>query len=342
MAFCLIRRLATHWFCPAKRTEIADAVKLGWIYDRRFLQHDTGRFHPECPDRLLAILEAVRQADLMHRLEPIEFHAATEEQLGLVHEPAYVHLVRLACDEGFEFIGSEDTRLCRWSFDVAALAAGGVLAACDAVVAERVPRVFCAVRPPGHHAEADRANGFCLFNHIALAAEYLVLRHGLQRVAIVDIDAHHGNGTQRIFESRSDVFYLSLHERPGSLAFPGTGEADEVGLGAGRNWTLNVPMDRGSGETQYRAAFEKLVVPALNAYRPDIILISAGFDALAWDRTSHLSLPPEAFGWMTRSLVAVAERFAKGRIVSVLEGGYNLNLLGSAVCWHLRSLLSRA
>ena len=314
-------------------------MKLGWIYDRRFLQHDTGRFHPECADRLVAILEAIEHADLMARFEPIEFRAATEEQLAVVHEPAYIALVRLACDEGFAFIGSEDTRLCRWSYDVAALAAGGVLAACDAVVAGRVPSAFCAVRPPGHHAEADRANGFCLFNHVALAAEHLVRHHEMQRVAIVDIDAHHGNGTQAIFESRSDVLYISLHEGSGSMAFPGTGEADEVGRDAGRGYTLNVPMNCGSREPDYRAAFAAQVIPALNDYRPELLLVSAGFDALAGDRVSHISLPPEAFGWMTRELVAVADDWAEGRIVSVLEGGYDLDHLGTAVCWHLRGLL---
>lgn len=314
-------------------------MKLGWIYDRRFLQHDTGPTHPEGPQRLESILAALHQADLLHRLEPLEFGAASPEVLALVHDPAYVHLVRLACDEGFTFIGSEDTRICRWSYDVAALAAGGVLAACHAVSEGRVLRAFCAVRPPGHHAESDRAQGFCLFNNVALAAEYFLRSRHVQRVAIVDLDVHHGNGTQRIFESRADVLYISLHERPGSLPFPGTGEADEIGAGEGMGYTLNIPLAPGSGESEYRAAFETRVIPTLAGYRPQILLISAGFDALAWDRVSQISLPPRAFAWMTQQLVRAAESSAEGRIVSVLEGGYDLDQLGDAVCYHIRALL---
>jgi acetoin utilization deacetylase AcuC-like enzyme len=284
--------------------------KLGWIYDRRFLQHITGDGHIECPERL-----------------------------ALVHEPAYVDLLRLACDEGFTWIGSPETCICRHSYEVAALAAGGVLAACDAVLAGCVRRAFCAVRPPGHHAEIDLAMGFCLFNHVALGAEHLIRKHGLSRVAIVDFDVHHGNGTQHFFEQRRDVFYISVHERPGSLPFPGTGEAAEIGHGTGEGFTLNVPLDRFSTEPHYRVALEQQILPAWDRYRPELLLVSAGFDALMWDDVSHVSLEPESFGWITELLVQAAERHAGGRLVSVLEGGYDRLNLGRAVIAHVRSLL---
>ena len=315
-------------------------TKLGWIYDRRFLDHDPGPSHVERPERLEVIVRALQRAGLLDAMDALPFQAATAEQLALVHDPAYVDLVRMMCDDGFTFIGSSDTCIGPRSYDVAALASGGVLAACDAVLEGRVRRAFCAVRPPGHHAEADQALGFCLFNHVAIAAEHLVRNHRVPRVAIVDFDVHHGNGTQHLFESRRDVFYVSLHERPGSLDFPGTGAAEERGSGAGEGYTLNVPLDRGSGDAEYRAAFEHQVLPALDWYRPEFILISAGFDALMWDRIAHLSLEPASYRWITQTLVRAAERHAGGRLVSVLEGGYDLANLGPAVAEHVRALMS--
>jgi acetoin utilization deacetylase AcuC-like enzyme len=315
-------------------------MRVGLVYDARFLQHATGDGHIECRERLEVIRATLAEAGLLDRLEQIPFAAASAEQLALVHEPAYVDLVRLACDEGFTFIGSRDTCICPHSYDVAALATGGVLAACDAVIAGRVQRAFCAVRPPGHHAERDQAQGFCLFNHVAIAAEHLLRRHGLSRVAIVDFDVHHGNGTQHCFESRSDVFYASVHERPDSIGFPSTGEAQETGYGAGAGYTLNVPLDRFSTEPQYRAALEDQIVPALDRYRPEFLLLSAGFDALMWDDVSHVSLEPDSFGWITDLLVEVAAWHAQGRVVSVLEGGYDRLHLGQAVVAHVRSLMA--
>ena len=314
---------------------------LGWVYDRRFLDHDPGPSHVERPERLEVIVRALQQAGLLDAMDALPFQAATAEQLALVHDAAYVGLVRMMCDDGFTWIGSSDTCLGPNSYDVAALACGGVLAACDAVMTGRVRRAFCAVRPPGHHAEADQALGFCLFNHVAVAAEHLVRNYQLSRVAIVDFDVHHGNGTQHIFESRRDVFYISLHERPDSLAFPGTGAADEIGRGDGQGYTLNVPLDRGSGETEYRAALDNRVLPALDAYRPQFVLLSAGFDALMWDRVAHLSLEPSSFRGITDRIVRVADRHSGGRLVSVLEGGYDLANLGRAVVEHVRGLVSR-
>ena len=313
---------------------------VGWVYDGRFLDHDPGPGHLERPERLEVVVQALQQAGLLDAMTALPFRAATAEQLERVHDPAYVDLVRMMCDDGFTFIGSRDTGINAHSYEVAALATGGVLAACDAVMAGRVRRAFCAVRPPGHHAEADQALGFCLFNHVAVAAEHLISRHGRTRVAIVDFDAHHGNGTQHTFEARREVFYVSLHERPGSLEFPGTGDASETGSGAGQGTTLNVPLDRGSGETEYRAALQQHVLPALDAYRPQFVLLSAGFDALMWDRAAHLSLEPSDYRWITDALVGVADRHCGGSLVSVLEGGYDLANLGSAVVEHVRGLVA--
>lgn len=309
------------------------------IYDRRFLDHDPGRAHPECPQRLAAVLDGLRSAGLAGRLRPISFRQAAADQLALVHEPAYVDLVRLMCDEGFTSIGSDDTRLCAKSYDVAALAAGGAMAACDAVMAGTARRAFCAVRPPGHHALADQAMGFCLFNNAAIAAEHLRRRHGLERVAIVDFDAHHGNGTQSVFESCASVLYVSIHERPGSIDFPGSGQADEVGTGPGRGYTLNVPLSRGAGDAEYRAAIEREILPALRRFRPEMLLLSAGFDALAADAISHLALEPESFGWITEQLLTAADHYTGGRVVSILEGGYALDCLGAAAARHVAALL---
>ena len=315
-------------------------MTVGWVYSRRFLDHDTGNVHPECPQRLQAIVEALEDAGLLERMQAIPFRQASTAELALVHDPAYVDVVRLMCDEGFTFIGSSDTCICPKSYDVAATAIGAVLAACDAVVAGKVERAFCAVRPPGHHAETDQALGFCIFNNVATGAEHLVRKHGLSRVAIVDFDVHHGNGTQHIFQSRRDVFYISIHERPGSLEFPGTGNFEETGLGPGRGFTLNVPLSWGSRESEYRSALENHVLPALDRYQPEFLLLSAGFDALAGDAISHVSLKPESFGWITQALVQAAQRYARGRLVSVLEGGYDLGTLGRAATAHVRALLA--
>ena len=293
----------------------------------------------ECPARLEVIVDALAEADLLSDMQPLRFSSATVEQLALVHDPAFVDIVRILCDEGFTFIGDAATSICESSFEVAALAAGGVLMACEAVMQGRIDRAFCAVRPPGHHAGTEQAMGFCLFNHVAVAAEHLVQQYGLERVAIVDLDAHHGNGTQNIFASRTDVFYVSLHERPESLPFPGSGHEYEVGSGVGRGSTLNVPLDRGCDAQGYLAALKKTVLPALETFEPEFLLLSTGFDALAWDDVSHLSLEPDAYGAITRPLVELADRYAQGRLVSVLEGGYNLSQLGPAVVAHVRELM---
>ena len=287
-----------------------------------------------------AILAAPEEAGLLPAAQPLTFPAASVAQLAMVHDPAYVEILQVLCQEGFTFMGDESTSICQASFDVAALATGSVLAACDAVLQRHVDRAFFAVRPPGHHASSDQAMGFCLLNHVAVAAEHLRREWHLARVAIVDLDAHHGNGTQQIFAERDDVLYVSIHERPESLPFPGSGYAHEVGLGAGRGTTLNLPLDRASGLQQYLKVLEFDVLPAVERFQPQCLLLSMGFDALAWDNTAHLSLEPADFGRITQPLVALADQTMEGRVISVLEGGYDLGHLGPAVVSHLQALLS--
>lgn len=313
-------------------------MRVGWVYDRYFLRHETGLSHPERPRRLDAIADALAAEGLLERLVLLKPHPASVEVLEWVHEPAYVGLVRLACEQGMTFLGDRQTPICPESYEVARLAVGGVLTACDAVMSGRIERAFCAVRPPGHHAGREQAGGYCLFNNVAVAAEYLIRRHGLGRVAIVDWDAHHGNGTQGLFHARDDVLFISLHESPGSL-YPGTGYEAETGRERGAGFTLNVPMRPGSGDAEYRQAFAERVVPRLDAYAPEFILVSAGFDAAAEERTTHLNLHPASYAWMTQALTAVAARHGRGGLVSVLEGGYDLPSLGRCAAAHVRTLL---
>jgi acetoin utilization deacetylase AcuC-like enzyme len=199
-------------------------------------------------------------------------------------------------------------------------------------------RAFAAVRPPGHHAERDYAMGFCLFNNVAVAAESLIHDHGLERVAIVDLDVHHGNGTQHAFEERDDVLYISVHEFPGTLPYPGSGYAEERGAGAGVGYTVNVPVEAGSGDEAYRGALGDKVLPALRGFGPQFILVSLGFDALETDLAAHLNLQPHSFRWISRLLAEAADQLCEGRLVSVLEGGYDLNRLGACAVEHVRGI----
>ncbi len=313
-------------------------ARVGWVYHDRFLEHRTGWSHPERPERLNAVREGLEAAGLLRRMVPLEFEEAPLEAIARVHDPAYIEIVEMACEKGFDWVGSLDTNISAESYRVARLAVGGVLKACDEIIAGRLDRAFCAVRPPGHHAERNRAMGFCLFNNVALAAEHLVRSHGLERVAIVDFDVHHGNGTQHFFEERSDVLFVSLHESPQFL-YPGTGWRSEIGRGEGEGYTINIPMPPGATDEDYIAAFDETVLPALEKHRPQCILVSAGFDAAGGESIAHLNLTEEAYREMTKRVVAVAERCCQGRVVSCLEGGYDLENLRRCASAHVRALL---
>ncbi|MGD2064724.1 MAG: histone deacetylase [Nitrospirota bacterium] len=306
---------------------------VGWIYSQRFLDHDTGA-HPESPERLRAIEAAVLGAAPPLDLVELTPRPAAREEIERIHGRAYVRSVEADCLKGRARL-DPDTVICHDSFGVAVLAAGAGLVAVDAAMSDGPPRSFCAVRPPGHHAEASRAMGFCLFNNVAIAAAHALAAHGLDRVAIVDWDVHHGNGTQHSFERDPRVLYASLHQSP---LYPGTGHAAERGQGDGTGTTINCPLPAGSGDEAYRLAFEEVVLPALATFRPQLLLLSAGFDAYRDDPLAGQAITADGFRWMGEQLAAVADAHCDSRLISLLEGGYNTAALGQLVVDHLRVL----
>jgi acetoin utilization deacetylase AcuC-like enzyme len=308
-------------------------MNVGWLYSDRFLDHDTG-YHPESADRLRAIEAAVREATPPLDLVELPPRPATREEVERIHGRAYLRAVEAACLKGQTHL-DPDTVICHDSFAVAMLAAGAGLVAVDAALDGGPRRSFCAVRPPGHHAEAARAMGFCLFNNIAIAAAHALEAHGLERVAIVDWDVHHGNGTQHSFEDQPRVLYASVHQYP---HYPGTGHHDERGIGTGVGTTVNCPLPAGSDDAAYRLAFEKTVLPTLDAFRPQLLLLSAGFDAYVEDPLAHAAVTDAGFRWMGMALRDVCEAHCDGRLISLLEGGYNTAALGRLVVDHLRIL----
>jgi len=296
------------------------------------LDHDPGRHHPESAARLRAVLDALADPEF-DRLERREAPEAALEDLLRVHPRPHVgRLMRAVPKSGHVGIDA-DTILSPASGLAALCAAGAVVAAVDAVVANEADNAFCAVRPPGHHAEPDRAMGFCLFNNIAVGALRAREAHGLQRIAVIDFDVHHGNGTQAAFEADNALFYASTHQSP---LYPGTGSVGETGVGN----IFNVPLRPMAGSTQFRAAMSERILPALDAFRPEFVLISAGFDAHRSDPLAQLLLDEEDYTWVTERLIEIADRHASGRLVSALEGGYDLPALGASVVAHVRALMS--
>jgi acetoin utilization deacetylase AcuC-like enzyme len=300
--------------------------RTGYVYDERYLRHDPGSWHPERPDRLKAVQKNLQEVGLTELMVPVQPYAAPLEWVERLHDPDYIRRFREACEKGRNIFEVPDCGICRESYEIALLAAGGVMAAADAVMAGEVDNAFCAVRPPGHHAERDRALGFCFFNNVALGAVYLLEKYGLERVAIVDWDVHHGNGTQHLFEADPRVFYLSLHEDP-QYCYPGTGYSRETGKGAGQSFTLNLPFPPRSGDEEYLEAFTKEGLPRLQKFAPQFLFVSAGFDAHQDDPLAHMKLSRHAYRQMGQMLLDLAQETAGGRLITVLEGGYNLEVL---------------
>jgi acetoin utilization deacetylase AcuC-like enzyme len=297
------------------------------------LEHDTGPWHPECPDRLRAVLRALEAEEFQSLLRE-QAPPATIEQLGRVHSDRYLNtILNLAPAPGESIALDPDTVFSAGSREAALRAAGGVVHAVDAVMAGWAGRAFVAVRPPGHHAERARAMGFCLFSNAAIAARHAQARWGVRRVAVVDFDVHHGNGTQDVFHDDPDLFYASSHQFP---CYPGTGTSAERGI-AGN--VVNVPLPPGADGTVFRAAWSGTILPALDRFAPEILIVSAGFDAHKADPLAQLRLETADFGWITEQLVQLATRHCAGRLVSVLEGGYDLDALAAAVALHVRILL---
>jgi acetoin utilization deacetylase AcuC-like enzyme len=295
--------------------------------------HDPGPGHPECPARLAAVgeaLEAPEFANLERRQAPL----CDPDRIALAHPRAYVEAVLSNIpNEGYAAFDG-DTVVSPGSGEAALRATGALVAAADAVMAGEAANAFCAVRPPGHHAEAARAMGFCLFNNVAVAAMHLRDRHGLRRIAVVDFDVHHGNGTQAIFWNEADFLFASTHQMP---LFPGSGSASETGC-AGN--IVNVPLAPFAGSVEFRKAMEREILPAVSEFAPEFLLVSAGFDAHKEDPLANLNFQDEDFAWVTRELVDLAGRHCGGRIVSTLEGGYNLSALGRGVAAHVRALMA--
>jgi acetoin utilization deacetylase AcuC-like enzyme len=313
----------------------------GLVFDPIYLRHLAGDTtgHPERPERLTAIMDGLEKAGLLSSLHRIAARRATEEELGLVHSPAYLALVQreLSHLQGFHELSTGDTLTSPDSFEAAHYAAGGVLNAVDAVMANQVKNAFCAVRPPGHHAGRDRGMGFCIYNNVAIAARYLQKVYKIRRVLIVDWDYHHGNGTQDTFYEDGSVFYFSTHAY-GYGVYPGTGSAAETGKGAGSGNILNVPLPPGAGDADILRAFQTKLVPAARKFKPDFILISAGFDSMRRDVLGQFDVTPEGFAAITRVVVGLADELCQGRIVSVLEGGYRLDGLADSVAAHVKVL----
>lgn len=295
------------------------------------LAHDTGPGHAERPERLTAVTEALREA-FADALDWQEAPCASRDQLLRAHVPSLLQTV-LETTTTQQLMLDPDTVLSPDSAEAALRAAGASIAAVDSVLAGEISRAFCAVRPPGHHATADTAMGFCLFNSVAVAALHALDAHGLARVAIIDFDVHHGNGTQAIFERDPRVLYLSSHQMP---LYPDTGFADERGVGN----ILNAPLPPGAGSEAFRAAWETQLLPALNAFNPQLLLLSAGFDAHRRDPLAQLQLEADDYAWLTGQLVAIADRHAQGRIVSLLEGGYDLQALRECSVAHVGALMA--
>jgi len=316
-------------------------MKTGLLLDERFERHDAGARHPERAERIRAISDGVQKAKLWRRVERIEPGDIEPELLHRVHTPEYVERLRDACRSGAPFIDVPDSRVCGASYDVARLAAGGVVRAAQRIAGGAIQRAFCAVRPPGHHAERERSMGFCLFNNVALATEWLRSEGGLRRLAIVDWDVHHGNGTQHTFEDDGDVLFVSLHGDPGTF-YPGTGFDDERGRGAGLGATLNIPMRAAAGEAEYRAAFDAQVIPALQQHAPEMILVSAGYDAHQSDPMAFARLSDDTFDWMLARVLDAADDMCAGRMLCVLEGGYDLGVLERCVPRQISLLLGES
>ncbi|MGD2109271.1 MAG: histone deacetylase [Phycisphaerae bacterium] len=313
-------------------------AKTGLTQNERFREHRTGAQNPETPERLAHIAAALADRGLAGACTPLDTTPVDMNLVRRIHNDVYLDRLKDACEKELPYIDMPDSGICRVSFDIARLAAGGVIHAVDAVMAGSVDNAFCAVRPPGHHAEQHLSMGFCLINNIAVAARHLTDDHGLSRVLILDWDVHHGNGTQHTFESDPRVLFVSLHGHP-AYVYPGTGHAHERGLGSGEGATLNVPMKPHSNDTTYRRAFDEKVLPAVDSFAPQFVLISAGFDAHRLDPLAPLDLETESYGWMTDAVVDVAKQHSAGRLVSILEGGYHLEALADSVALHLTRLL---
>ena len=309
----------------------------GLVISRDYAAHLTGAGHPERPDRVTAIVERLEADGLTARARVIAPRAATDEEILRCHAADYLRIVTEDVADGLDRLSTGDTPLSPRSLDIARLAAGGVIAAVDEVAAGRVRNAFAVVRPPGPHATPAKGMGFCLFDNVAIAARHAQVKHGLRRVLVADWDVHHGNGTQDMFYEDGSVLFFDTHQHP---RYPGTGRADETGRGAGAGLTINCPFPAGAGRAEIVGAFREKLAPAADAFRPDLVLVSAGFDSRAGDPLGDFRLTDDDFAELTGMVMEIADRHCDGRLVSTLEGGYALEGLASAVAAHVRALMA--
>jgi len=313
--------------------------KTGFLHDERYQLHLTGDYHPEMPERLNRVYRGIKEAGLLEKLIQIKASRADMKWIEQVHDERYILRFEAACLSGKSMFDSPDNQMCFDTYETALLAVGGILDAAGRVMEGKLDNAFCAVRPPGHHAEGAKAMGFCYFNNVAVAARYLQNHYAVQRVGIIDFDVHHGNGTQAIFEQDPNVYYYSIHEHP-SFAYPGTGREFEYGSAAGQGFTKNTPVLPGKGDDEYKRLIKKDLIPAIDEFKPEVILVSAGFDAHEDDEMSGIKLSTEGFSWIMQRIVELGRRHSNGRIISVLEGGYSLERLPELAADHVGILLN--
>jgi acetoin utilization deacetylase AcuC-like enzyme len=309
--------------------------QIGFISGQVFLEHKPGEFHPERPERLQAIESHLKTTGLWNQLKHYPPISSTKEFVSLAHTKSLVEY-NLAQSGKENFVIDGDTILSSKSIDVALQAAGAGILAVDLIFKQKQhSKIFAAVRPPGHHAEKNRSMGFCVFNNIAIAAAYAIEKKYIKKALIIDWDVHHGNGTQDIFYKQNDVFYFSIHQSP---LFPGTGLKDETGHGSGKGFTLNVPLSAGQGDKIYLEVLKESLFQIEQIFSPDLVLISAGFDAHVSDPIGGMNVTENGFAELTTEVVKFADKHCNGKIVSMLEGGYNLNGLAASVNSHLKIL----
>ncbi len=314
--------------------------KTGFLYDERYLLHITSPGHPEIPDRLKAIYKGIKDAGLLPELKLIQARKADMHQIETMHQKYYIQRFKQMCGAGITQMDSPDNQICAETFEIALLAVGGILDVGRRVMEGEIDNAFCAVRPPGHHAERDRAMGFCYFANVAILAKYLQTQWSVNKVGIIDFDVHHGNGTQNLFNEDSSVFYYSIHEHP-SFAFPGTGREFEKGVGTGEGTTRNYPVLPGQGDKEYLKVMQEDWVPAFEKFKPDIIIVSTGFDAHEDDDMSGINLTTQGFSQIMKLIVQMADRLCDGKLISVLEGGYALKRLPELAKNHVEILMHK-
>ena len=313
--------------------------KTGFLYDERYQMHNTGNFHPEMPARLKAIYKGIRDADILRKINLIPAVHVDQSWIEAVHDLNYILRFEEACLSGMTDFDCPDNIMGPETYEVAMLAAGGIIDVAARIMKGEIDNAFCAVRPPGHHAEKNKAMGFCYFNNIAIVARYLQKKWGIKRVGIVDFDVHHGNGTQHIFEQDPTVFYYSIHQHP-SFAYPGTGREFEEGTLAGLGFTKNSPVLPGRADSEYKRLLERDLFPAFDVFKPQIILVSTGFDAHKDDDMSDMRLTTQAFIWIMERIVEMADKYSDGRLISLLEGGYAINRLPELAKDHMKVLMN--